>query len=186
MSITSSSLRLSWDDIENREDVDFRELNYEINCICEAHNKPVRKVFETKNEVVMTDIKMTHLSKYAIGVLAKDSNDTDALNAFIEKGTKLPYSSDKKEFYFDSKNEKTFMCKFIYENPDNKAERGLINEVDLMQIAKGTCDENLPVGFSMELEDNGCLRVDVSCEKSGQKLTISALNSNLVKYEQSN
>lgn len=186
LSITSSSLRLSWNDIENREDVDFRELNYEINCICEAHSKPVRKVFETKTEVVMTDIKMTHLSKYAIGVLAKDSNDTDALNAFIEKGTKLPYSSDKKEFYFDSKNEKTFMCKFIYENPDNKAERGLVKEVDLMQIAKDTCDENLPVRFSMELEDNGSLRVDVSCEKSEQKLTISALNSNLVKHEQSN
>ena len=78
------------------------------------------------------------------------------------------------------------MCKFIYENPDNKAERGLVKEVDLMQIAKDTCDENLPVRFSMELEDNGSLRVDVSCEKSGQKLTISALNSNLVKHEESN
>ena len=52
-----------------------------------------------------------------------------------------------------------------------------------MQVAKATCEENLPVKFSMNLEDNGSLRVDVSCSKSGQKLTVSALDSNFVKYE---
>ena len=52
-----------------------------------------------------------------------------------------------------------------------------------MQVAKATCEENLPVKFSMNLEDNGSLRVDVSCSKSGKKLTISALDSNFVKYE---
>ena len=52
-----------------------------------------------------------------------------------------------------------------------------------MQIAKGTCDENLPVKFSMNLDDNGSLKVDVACTKSGQRLTISVLDSNFVKYE---
>jgi hypothetical protein len=52
-----------------------------------------------------------------------------------------------------------------------------------MQIAKGTCDENLRIQFSMNLDDNGSLRVDISCTKSGQRLTVSALNSNFVKYE---
>ena len=52
-----------------------------------------------------------------------------------------------------------------------------------MQVAKGTSDIDLPVRFSMNLDDNGSLRVDVSCSKSGQKLTISTLDSKFVKYE---
>ena len=52
-----------------------------------------------------------------------------------------------------------------------------------MQIAKGTSDENLPIKFSMCLDDNGSLKVDVSCKDSGKKLTVSALESNFVKYE---
>lgn len=35
----------------------------------------------------------------------------------------------------------------------------------------------------MNLDDNGSLRIDVSCPESGQKLTISALDSKLVRYE---
>ena len=46
-----------------------------------------------------------------------------------------------------------------------------------------TSDEDLPIKFSMNLDDNGSLRIDVSCAQSGQKLTISALDSNFVKYE---
>jgi hypothetical protein len=41
----------------------------------------------------------------------------------------------------------------------------------------------LPIHFSMNLDDNGSLRVDISCAKSGQRLTVSTLNSKLVKYE---
>lgn len=76
-----------------------------------------------------------------------------------------------------------FPCLFIYGNPNNKKEWYLIKEVNLMKVAKGTSDENLPVRFSMNLDDNGSLRVDVFCSKSGQKLTISTLDSKFVKYE---
>lgn len=52
-----------------------------------------------------------------------------------------------------------------------------------MQVARGTSEENLPVKFSMHLDDNGSLRVDVTCAQSGQRLTISDLKSTYVKYE---
>lgn len=183
LSISSSCPRLSWDDIEQREDVDYRELNYEIERICEVQNKPVRRIFETKTEVVRTEIKKTPYAKYAIGVQALDNNDNVIFDPFIHSGRQLPYRSTETELFFDSKNMKEFPCLFIFGNPNNKNEWHLIKEVDLMQVARGTCEENLPVKFSMNLEDNGSLRVDVSCSKSGQKLTISALDSNFVKYE---
>ena len=183
LSVSSSCARLSWDDIELRDDVDYRELNYEIEKICEVQNKPVKRIFETKTEVVRTEIKKTPLANYAIGIQALDDKDSVFFDPFINKGTKLPYHSTEIEFFFDSKNMTEFPCLFIYGNPNNKKEWHLIKEVDLMQVAKGTSDENLPVRFSMNLDDNGSLRVDVSCSKSGQKLTISTLDSKFVKYE---
>lgn len=183
LSISSSCDRLSWDDIEQRDDVDYRELNYEIEQICEIQNKPVKRFFETKTEVVRTEIKKTPLANYAIGIIALDGNGCDFPYPLINQRTKLPYHSNEKEFFFDSKNETTFKCTFIYFNPNNDKEWHLIKEVDLMQVAKGTSDIDLPVRFSMNLDDNGSLRVDVSCSKSGQKLTISTLDSKFVKYE---
>lgn len=183
LSVCSSCSRLSWDDIEAREDIDFRELNYEIERICEVQNKPVRRFFETKTEVVRTEIKKTPLAKYFIGVQALDSNDNVIFKPFIESRTQLPYHTADKELFFDSKNMKEFPCLFLYGTPNNKNEWHLIKEVDLMQVAKGTHDENLPVKFTMTLDDNGSLKVDVSCTKSGQRLTISALDSNFVQYE---
>lgn len=183
LSVSSSCSRLSWDDIEAREDVDFRELNYEIERICEVQNKPVRRIFETKTVVVRTEIRKTPIAKYSIGVKALDNNDNEIFEPFINLGSKLPCYSSEIELYFDSKNEKVFPCSFIYGNPNNKIEWHPIKEVDLMQVAKGTSEENLPVRFTMNLDDNGSLRVDVVCTKSGQRLTISALDSNFVKYE---
>lgn len=183
LSLCSSCSRLSWEQIESRNDVDFRELNEEIKIISEIQNKPVRKVFETKIEVRRTEIKKTPFAKYAIGIQALDANDNEIFDSFIKQGALLPYRSAEIELFFDSKNLKEFPCSFIFGNPNNKSEWHLIKEVDLMQIAKGTCEEDLPVKFSMNLEDNGSLRVDVSCSKSGQKLTISSLDSNFVKYE---
>ena len=183
LSVSSSCARLSWDDIELRDDVDYRELNYEIEKICEVQNKPVKRIFETKTEVVRTEIKKTPLANYAIGIQALDDKDSVFFDPFINKGTKLPYHSTEIEFFFDSKNMTEFPCLFIYGNPNNKKEWHLIKEVDLMQVAKGTSDENLPVRFSMNLDDNGSLRVDVSCSKSAQKLTISTLDPKFVKYQ---
>ena len=183
LSVRSSCIRLSWDDIEAREDIDFRELNYEIERICEVQNKPVRRFFETKTEVVRTEIKKTPFAKYAIGIQALDDKDNVIFDPFINSGTQLPFHSAEAELYFDSKRMKEFPCLFIFGNPNDKKEWHPIKEVDLMQIAEGTCDENLPVKFSMNLDDNGSLKVDVSCTKSGQRLTISALDSNFVKYE---
>lgn len=114
LSVSSSCARLSWDDIEQRDDVDYRELNYEIEQICEVQNKPVKRFFETKTEVVRTEIKKTPLANYAIGIQALDDKDCVFFDPFITQGTKLPYHSSEIEFFFDSKNMTNFhVCLFM-------------------------------------------------------------------------
>ena len=179
----STSTRLSWNEIEAREDIDFRELNYEIERICEVQNIPVKRFFEIKTEVVRTEIKKTPLAKYAIGIQALDDYDKVIFDPFIKSRSQLPYHTPNIERYFDSKHRKNFPCLFLYGNPNNKNEWHLIQNVDLMQLAKGTCEENLPIHFTMTLDDNGSLKIDVVCPKSGKRLTISALDSNFVQYE---
>jgi hypothetical protein len=183
LKLCSVCQRLSWDDIEAREDVNFHELNYEIERICEVQHRPIRRVFETRTEVVRTEIKLIPYSKHSIGIQALDANGHEIFYPIINKNLKLPYRSCENELFFDSKNCNVFPCKFLYGNPANANEWHKIKEVDLMQIARGTSDEDLPIKFSMNLDDNGSLRIDVSCVQSGQKLTISALDSNFVKYE---
>lgn len=183
LSLSSSCTRLSWDELGQRNDVDYRELNYEIERICEVQNKPIRRVFETRTEVVRTEIKLTPYSKHSIGLQALDDSNNVIFDSFIDKGQILPWRSSEKELYFDSKKFKEFPCLFIYGNPIDIDDWHLIKEVDLMQIARGTSDKDLPIKFSMNLDDNGSLRIDVSCTQSGQKLTISTLDSDLVKYE---
>ena len=184
LSLKSSCIRLSWEDLEQRDDIDYQELNYEIERICEVQNKPVKRIFETKTEVIRTEIKKTPYAKYAIGVQAIDANDQVIFDPFIKAGETLPYQSSEIELYFDSKHGKEFPCLLIYGNPQDKAEKWkLIKEANLMQVARGTSEEYLPVKFSMHLDDNGSLRVDVTCAQSGQRLTISDLKSTYVKYE---
>lgn len=183
LALSTTSQRLTWDDIEARADVNFHELNYEIERICEVQNKPIRRVYEIKTEVVKTEIKLSPYSKHSIGIQALDANGHEIFYPIINKNLKLPYRSCEKELFFDSKNYNVFPCKFLYGNPANPNEWHKIKEVDLMQIARGTSDEDLPIKFSMNLDDNGSLRIDVSCVQSEQKLTISALDSNFVKYE---
>lgn len=180
--ISTSSPRLSWEDIEKSDNVDFRELNYEIERICEIQQQPVRRVYETKTEVVKSEIHLTPYAKYSIGIQVFDDKRNVIFSPIIKDGVKLPYKSEERVFYFDSVENKEIPCLFLFGNPSDKNDWHFIRKEDLMQVAKGSSTDD-PVLIGMALEDNGSLRVDVTCKTTGQRLTISALDSNWVKYE---
>lgn len=176
--IHSTSLiapRYSTEDIEAYEGIDYSELNEEINYICHAQGRCVKKVFETHTEIIISESKFQPLAKEKIGIVVEEGTK---LMTFIEKGEHLPALKEV-TLYFDSQSEQECPCKIIREDADI---RHLVKEADILQIARGTYEPNLPVVFSMRLDDNGSLRVDVTCEKSGEHLVISALDKNLVKY----
>lgn len=172
------SPRLSWDDIESRTDVDYRELNYEIEKICQAQLKPIRKVIEAKTVVQVVETKMRPKADKNVGVLA----DEDIFIPIINANVSLPHTSTK-SFFYDSKNERTFICKFICVNPNKIDDVYLIKEADVLQVAQGTSNLNLKIEISITLDVNGSLRIDVNCPDNGKKLMISALDKKLVRYE---
>ena len=179
----SSSPRLTWSEIEELSGVDFGELNYEIEHICEARNQPIKKVFKTQTKVTRIEIQLKPYAKYDVGIFALDKKGRKSFYPFIHAGNPLPCKSQLAEFFFDSENEKAFPCQILYDKQNGTDRWQTIKVEDLMQLAQGTSNVNLPIALSMSLDDNGCLRIDASCEKSGQRLNISSLNQDLVKYE---
>lgn len=173
------SPRLTMAELEFLDNLDFHELNNEIENICRVQNKPVRRIFETHTQVIINEIKYTPVAKYNIGILEADDENNPKPQIFIIAGNELPATKEI-TMYFDSNTEHECPCKIIKYNENHAS---LLKEEDILKIAQGTNNPNLPIKFSMRLDDNGSLRVDVSCKISGQHMTISTLDKNLVQYE---
>jgi hypothetical protein len=171
--------RLTMSELETIENINYLELNLEIESLCRSRHVPSAKAFDTKTQVVIKETKYVPVSRFHIGLLV----DNNVEVRFISAGTKLPSSEENKTFYFDSIAETDCPCKIVKISPSNISECKLIKEEDLLRVALGTHQHDLPINLSMRLDDNGSLRIDVSCEESGQKMTISVLDKSLVTYE---
>ena len=168
--------RLSWEEIGAREDVDFKELNFEIDRICKAQNLPEIKVFKTSTVVRVVETKLTPFARYDIGIRALDENDNLGLLCFINAGCRLPFTSETATLFFDSKNENSLPCVFLCGEKELK-------EADLMQIVGGIREVALKIQFTMTLDTYGSLRVEVYCPSSSKALVVDAFDDNLVRYE---
>ena len=174
--------RISWDEIESRSNVDFDLLNYEIEQICKTQQMPIKRVFNTKTEVIRTEIKFKPYSRYAIGVSAFNKDLKETFNVHIKANELLPYTTNERILYLDTIKYKTYPCSFIYGNPNNLEECNLIRVVNLLDITDGIKDKKLEIKFTMTLDDNGSLRIYITCIKTGKVLIASDLNKNFVKY----
>lgn len=178
----NKSPRLTWSEIEQRNDVDYREINSEISYICEIRNLPIRKEVKPSTTVQIVETQKIPHAKFDIGIEVSEDGEPD-FAPFILKGQKLPYKSETVSFYMDTKNEKHFPCRIIYGNPHVKGTWKLIKEDSLMPVANNILNENLKIQFSIYLDVNGSLRTDVVCPESSHTMMISALKTDLVKYE---
>jgi len=184
ISPTKESPRLSWAEIEQREDISFSELNYEIDSICKSKSFPVRKIAKTQTVVQIIESKLIPYSSCHIGVYSVDENKRDFFSPLIEVHKKLPLKSETQRLYHNSKLHNSLNCQFICGCPqDPKEDWQTIETEDLSSIVRGTCDINVPIDFTMQLDINGSLRIDVSCPISGQTMMISILNKDFVTYE---
>lgn len=183
LTTATSCKRISWDEIEEIGYLDFNELNYEIEQICEIQKKPVKKIFSSKVQVVRTEITKSSSSKYDVGILTtEEKNKEPKFCCFINNGLKLPCSKER-TVYVNSKIARSFYCQFVYIDPNDAFGGVLIKEVDFMQVVQGISEINLEIKVSVSLDDNGSLRMNISCPKTGKKMTVSVLTSDFVKYE---
>ena len=84
ISMAKSSPRLAMTDIEALDNIDFHELNNEIENICRVQNRPVKRIFETHTQVIMNEIKSSPISKYNIGILNSDDEVNLDAEVFIK------------------------------------------------------------------------------------------------------
>lgn len=182
ISLQKEAPRLSWSDIEQRDDVDYREINAEIEYICDTKNLPIHREIKPTTTVQIIETKKTPRAKYSIGIEVDENGERD-FATFIKKGQEIPYKSESVTFYMDSVNEKEFPCRLIYGSPNNRDTWKLIKEESLMPVAQNVSNENLIVQFSIHLDVNGSLRTEVVCPESGRTMMITALNNDFVKYE---
>jgi len=173
-----SAPRLTMSDIEGRDDVDYRELNEEIENICKTQNRPIRRIFETKTQVIIKESKLTPVAKWNIGIVSENNE----VHTLITAGTKLPCSSDQLEMLLNTITETSCNCCIALEDPIDTSKNCPLIDEDIMRVAKGTSNANLPIKFAMKLDDTGLLRLDVVCAESEQTMTLSKLDKDLVKY----
>ena len=87
--------RLTWNEIGQRDDVDYREMNNEIEYICEAQNLAVQKVIKPNTTVQIVDTKRVPRARFDIGIESLDDKGRNIFATFISKGRSYPTNQKK-------------------------------------------------------------------------------------------
>ena len=180
--VVDKSPRLCWEQIELLDDIDINQINYETEKISKIQNKPVRKIIETRSQVIITEIDRKAVSAFNIGVAAKE-NDKFSFKVLICKGSSLPKESEEILLYYNSKVYNHLYCQFIY-GPSNIIEKSIpLIEDDFNEVVGGVISDCLHIRFKMNLDVNGDLRIEVGCVETGIKKIITVLNNKFINYE---
>lgn len=171
--------QLSWNEIETMEDVNFQELNYEVERICAVQHQPFIRTIQTHITTRTVETKLQPYSSCDIGILEQDEESpSPSLRVFIRAHSALPCKSATQTFYYDSKAESSFS--FIVWYGDRYVE---LKEKSLMELIGDIKSENVRLDFTMTLHEDGHLYIEVNCPTSGKKHMVSPIDKSLVKYE---
>lgn len=174
--------RYTWDKLESMENVDFAAINYESEQISHIFNRPVRKVMETKTQVFVTELKHIPKAAYNIGLLAIDDNNAEFFEILIPRNETLPYVSKERLLYFNSLKYKILVNYIIYGESKSLTSAVFLKEENFNEVTSGIVSENMQLIYKMTLDVNGDLRIEVSCNETGKRKTVTMLNQKFVKY----
>ena len=179
--ISSNSPRLTWEDIEHYENVDFYELNNELKYISKAKNLPIRKVYQPSSKVVqILEIKKKPYSSKNVGIQFT-TNGKEAFYVIIEKDKPLPCKSEVVNMKL---NVGSMMKCDIRKGPDIDLKNTTsIHNASVSQITQGSTNKQLSVSLQMSLNENGYLKVSICCSETGKEMDINTIDSNIVRYE---
>lgn len=180
-SIASDSPRYSWNEIEMMDDIDFHEMNEEIHNISKAQNRVERKIIAVKPQVIISDLKMTPKASETIGILYVEG-ETWQLEEIIKKGIALPHSSGI-SVLFHHLGDGPLICDIATAHKSNGEKGRWIISKDCSEILPKESHGSVELKFELSLSDNGSLRVDISCDATNKKTTISILDSKLVYHD---
>lgn len=181
--ISDNSPRLTWEELERANNVDYSELNYEVNCIAKSQNLQERKVFTPQTVVTVIDKPLIRVSKYDIGIKATSHGVNCRMTTIIPKGSQLPYESKVMTFYSYSDQRENIMCTILYGDETTDTGLALITEEPVTQITAGRNDYELTITIQFKLDELGYLVAKIRCIETGREMNVQTTNINLVKCE---
>ena len=179
--ISNETPRLSWEELEMVNNVDYSVLNYEVNCIAKSQNLQERKVFTPQTVVTVIDKPLTRVSKYDIGIKATTQGENCRMTTIIPKGAELPYESEVMTFYSYSDQRDNIMCTILYGDDTTDTGLVLITEEPVNQIIAGRNDYELRITIQFVLDELGYLVAKIKCVETGREMIVQTTNINLVK-----
>ena len=177
----TESPRLDWEDIEMCRNINFDELNFEIENIAKNQNLPERKVVKSSTIVTIEERPLNPISKYDIGLRATTKGDNSSMTTIIPKGSKLPFTSREYEFYNYDDHRNKVMCTVLY---DNNGYKKLITEKAITEITAGRSDWELTIKVQYTLVQSGDLFAEIRCVQTGKAINVKSSNSEFVDYEE--
>ena len=119
LSKTLKSPRLSWDEVENCRNINFDELNYEIEKIAKIRNLPLKKVVKTTTKVTIEEKPLNPISKFSIGIKTTQKGNNCTMLPIIPVGSKLPFTSTPINTYNYADSRSKIMLTVLYEKKEN-------------------------------------------------------------------
>jgi len=199
---TTNACRMSWDEVEAANDVDFVQLNYDIENVAKIKHQEVRTFIIPKIEstvertnkentpknaenrtankpiVSILDTRKKVISKYSIGIPNEDEPENPQFDPLVVEGTVLP-ASTKEEFY-PASGEKIYLRIFKSIHDKTHSE---IKEVDISEITKGSSNKNVKIEIDFSLSENGYLNVAILCEETNKRMNIQHVDTDFIAYE---
>lgn len=175
---TKFSPRLSWEEIENISNINFEELNYEIETIAKVQNIPQRTVYKSHTTIEVVKNRHNPKSRYNIGIIAEENERF----AIIPIDSELPFVS--KDVFPNLKSYKSERAtsKLVIAAWSNEKNDSVLMQRSLSDILNQT-DEVLSLLINGNLDSNGSLHIEIRCKETGKAVDLSIRNINLIKDE---
>lgn len=172
--------RLSFEEIQEMDQLDLSELNSEIKHIAQKNQMPTCTLLKSQAQVQFVNVSLKPVAKTTIGILV-DGNQKTGFIRILEKGASLPFKSAPLTLYINSEEDEIILRVLTEEEIDTKY--NIIKEQRVDSLVNGQKTRNLPVTFQMDAEETGYVHVVITCQKNGRRCEISTINKDLVEYK---
>lgn len=177
--IASTAPRLQWSELES-QNIDFDELNYEIESIAKVKHTPARKVVKATKTVEVIDIPQKAVSKYNIGLYTDRGEKPDL---FIKEGDELPIVF--KDIFFNYRDGRQgIRLKLMGWNESEASVHDIVLfDEPLSSIITDRNDWKLNIEIQLTFGINGYLHVTVRCVETGKAIELTySSNQKLIDY----
>lgn len=201
--------KLTWEQIAQDDDVDFVELNYEIKSLAKLKGETDFRTFKRKSTVVLSlakddisqqneassrdyiinpkeqcvkqepfiqtiDSSLNTVSNYNFGIVNKDKD----YKVLLAQGTKLPTAGVPLPVYLISQD----FCLNLSRWKQESTPETIIENLPLNDLFKDFSN-NLSVTITINLQEDGHLKVEACCPQTKLKKVWSLTNPDFVRYE---